>query len=432
MPRKQPRPRRVTVIRYLDSDGRRCTSDTPGARRVKTLSDSFYLHLPPRRPGAKRERIPLDTTDEAIAWHRARLILSERKQEDLGILSDRERQAARPIAEHLDEWLTSVADSGATAKWVNMLRARVSELIGLAGWKRIGDIKLSNTLRALASLQTESTRGRGVGRGGGVSAQTRNHYAKNARQFTHYLQVMGRLTVDPLATLGAVSTEDDRRHDRRVPSDEEIRVLFDHLDGQQTILPEWRAGMSGPQRALGYQLAMCAGLRANELRRLTQQSFNFESCEVKVTGRSDKARKRRVLAIPRWLAAKVRDWLERGGELWEGFPPVHPGRLLHADLDLARAGYLAGAVSPEDRAARETSTVCRYEVTSEDGPLYWDMHALRHWYITQVAATEGIAPSTLQALARHADPKLTLGVYARAQEGGVRKAVEQLPRLDGE
>lgn len=433
MPRKSnPEPRRVTVVRYEDDAGRRCKSSDPGAKKVVTTSESYYLFLPPKKRRGKRECVPLETADLAVAWVKTRQILQDRLHEELGILSDRERQAARPIEEHLEEWLTSVADGGANSAYVATMRSRMQRLVALAKWRRIGDIKKASCLRALASLQADETLGRGVGRGRGVSAETRNHYRKHARQFSRHLHLMGRLEVDPLATLDAVSVEDDRRHDRRVPDELEVQILFDHLDGRQPgFAPRVRMGMSGPRRALGYQMAMCAGLRAGELRRLTPASFDWAKGEVRITAGSDKAKKRRRLAIPGWLAAKLRAWIEAGGQLWGSFPQNAPGRLLRADLDLARKGHLAAAKDPEERAAREASTVCRYEVDGEDGPLYWDMHSLRHWYITQVAATDGISPSTLQALSRHADPKLTLEVYARAKEGGVRAAVEQLPRLDG-
>lgn len=427
--KKNPRPRRVTVIRYEDASGKRCRKGDPGARRVKTLSDSYYLHLPPRAPGAKRERIPLQTADETVAWHRVREILAERLAEDLGILGQAERHAARPIAEHLEEWLQSVADGGAQPKRVGMLRGRLGELVRLAEWKRIGDVTKSSCLRALAALQADAARGKGsAGRGRGISAQTRAHYASHARQFARWLVDDGRLARDPLATLGATSVEGDRRHDRRVPSDDEVRVLFDHLDRGQ---PKVRCGMSGPQRALAYQVMMCAGLRAGELRRLRPTSFDWESGDLRITGSSDKARKRRRQALPRWLLDKVRAWLDGGGGLWSGLPENSPGRLLVADLDLARNEWILAAPTPEERERRERSTCCCYEVQGEDGPTYLDMHAWRHWYISEVASVDGISPATLQSLSRHGDPKMTLGVYAKAKREGERDAVEQLPRLDG-
>ncbi len=436
--RPDPKPRKVTVIRYQLSDGTRCNSDAPGAVAVRSESESYYLTL-------ERKRIPLGTTDLAVAWARVREHLERAHKESLGISDDRTAQAARPIVDHLDDWIGAVAASGVTDKRVAMLRSRVALLVTLAGWERAGDVRKSSLQQALAHLQSEGAAGKGTrgasrrhggrgsaGAGKGVGAQTRNHYLAAARQFSAWLADEGRLPADPLAGLKGVKTATDRRHDRRVPDDAEVRVLFDHLHGPRA---KTRRKMSGPQRALGYMVAMCAGLRAGELCRLTRESFDLESGDVRVRAGSDKARKKRTQALPRWVCARLAEWFDAGGGLWggaagHGFPSYHPGRLLKDDLVAARAEWIEAAEG-EERAARERSAVCLYEVASEDGPLYVDFHALRHWFVTQIASSDGVSPGTLQALARHSDPKVTLGVYSHGRRADVRAAVEQLPDLSG-
>lgn len=429
--RPEHRPRRKTVTRYEDASGKRCRKGDPGARKVTTRTASYYLFLPPKEPGGRREEVPLGTADEAVAWKRARDVLDARHKEELGILDDRSRQAARPIAEHLEEWLAAVAAGDVSPGRVDMLRSRVSRLVALAKWKRAADIRASSCQAALKALaEPDVVRGRGsAGAGRGASAQTRNHYLAHARQFTAWLFAEGRLSSDPLANVKPLNVAVDRRHDRRCPSDEDVRVLFDHLQGGQPhCLPRVRRGMSGPQRALGYQVQMCGGLRAGELRRLTRASFDLERGEVRITARSDKARKRRSQALPRWLCDRLRDWFAQGGECWGRFPASKPGSLLVADLRRARAGWMAEATG-KAREAREKSATCAYEVQTEDGPQYLDMHAWRHWYITQVASTDGISPAVLQSLSRHADPRLTLGTYSHARRDQERAAVDQLPDL---
>ncbi len=440
MPKKsEPRPRHVTVIRYQLRDGTRCKAGDPGAIKIKTQSDAYYLHLPPAKKGGNRRRFPLETTDLAVAWKRLRDKLAELHRDELGISDDSTRQAGRPIGDHVDEWLAAVVAGGVGVERERLLRSRVCRLITLAGWRRITDVKKSSCLAALARLQSEGvdspkkrhqSKGKGsAGAGKGISAQTRNHYLGHVRQFTSWLADEGRLPGDPLAGMKGVNVERDRRHDRRVPEDLEVRVLFEHLQCLTPPAPV-RCKMTGPQRALGYAVAMCAGLRAGELRRLTPPSFSLDSGDVRVSARSDKAGRKRVQAIPRWLAEKVRVWLAGGGELWSRFPQKWPGRVLQADLAAARNNWLAEeGITGEELSRRKESSVCLYEAPSEDGPLYVDFHALRHWYVTQVAATDGISPSTLFALSRHVDPAMTLGVYAAAKREGVRAAVEQLPDL---
>ncbi|HEX8158791.1 MAG TPA: tyrosine-type recombinase/integrase [Solirubrobacteraceae bacterium] len=424
------------MTRYETADGRRCAKADPGARKVATTSESYYLFLPPKAKGGKRRCVPLGTADLAVAWRKARQVLEDEHNEELGILSDAGRQAARPIAEHVEEWLAGVAAGGAQAARVALLRARVTRLIALAGWRRIGDIRKSSCEAALAALKDEAAsgvKGLGVGRGKGASAQTRNHYLAHARQFCAWLAADGRAGGNPLATVRRANVAVDRRHDRRCPGEDDVRVLFAHLGGQQAgHPPRVRRTMTGPHRALAYQVAMCAGLRAGELRRLTRASFDLAAGEVRVTAASDKARKRRAQQLPRWLCDKLAAWFGGGGAAWGGLAPDGLGEMLRADLAAARAGWLAEV--PEgtpERQAREASAVCAYEAASEDGPLYLDVHALRHWFVTQIASTDGISPATLQAMARHSDPRLTLETYSHPRRADARAAVERLPRLDG-
>ncbi len=433
--KRNPKPRRVTVIRYEDEGGRRCAKSAPGAKKVKTLTDSYYLELPPEVKGGKKERIALETTDEQTAWEKVRLEFRRRKERSLGITDDRLEQAGRPIAEHLDEWLAGVAAGDVGPSRVSLLRSRVEWLIMAAKWQRITDIKKSSCEAALAKLMRTPGRGKGsAGKGRGASPATRNHYLSHARQFCAWLAADGRLTMNPLLSLEKANDQVDIRHARRCPGELEVRVLFEHLAGLQVDHPPRtiHRSMTPPQRALGYMVAMCSGLRAGELSRLTVASFDLTAGQLKVPARSDKARKKRTVALPRWLCELLLTWLEAGAALWADADKGNLGDCLRGDLAAARAGWIAGAgAAPALRLAREQSTVCLYEIGTEDGPTYWDAHAMRHWYVTQIASTEGISPATLQALARHSDSRLTLGVYTHAKESGARAAVEQLPRLGG-
>ncbi len=427
-----PRPRKKTVTRYELPDGRRCVRDAPGAKKITTQTDSYYLTLPPRDKGGRPEVIPLETTDEGVAWKKVRDHLDRRLKEQLGIFDDKARQAARPIAEHVEDWLTAVAQGGTGAETVRLLRTRLENLIRLAQWRRITDVKKSSLSAALAALADpiNGVRGRGsAGRSKGAGPQTQNHYLAHARQFTAWLVADGRLVADPLVKARKFNVRTDQRRTRRIADELEVRVLFEFLAGAHPDhLPQIRSKTTGPSRALAYQVAMCTGLRAGEVRRLTRESFDLTTGDVRITARSDKARRRRLQALPRWLCDKLAAWFDDGGGTWGGLSKTQAGRVLQADLAAARAAWIAQAEGQE-RARREKSTVCVYELAGDEGPLYLDWHSWRHWYVTQIAATDGISPGTMQALARHADPKLTLNVYSHARRADVRAAVEQLPDL---
>ena len=57
-----------------------------------------------------------------------------------------------------------------------------------------------------------------------------------------------------------------------------------------------------------------------------------------------------------------------------------------------------------------------------------DFHALRAAYVSELVRS-GAQVKTCQVLARHSDPKLTIGVYAKASIHDLTGAVESLPDL---
>jgi integrase len=261
-------------------------------------------------------------------------------------------------------------------------------LFAAAGWTKWGSVTKDSLLTGLAALRRE-----------GLSHQTSNHYRTHAKGFAAWL-ADGAGVRDPLVRVGGkLSVEVDRRHPRRSPDDVEMCRLFDHLDSPRARL---RRGMTGPQRALGYRVAMATGLRAGELRSLTRESFDLEAGTVAVEAAYSKHRRRDVVQLPAWLVVELRAWFGAGGECWVAIPERFPGRLLRDDLRLA-------GVPVETTAG------------------YFDMHSLRVWFCTAAANMAGISPKTLMTVCRHSTAQLTLGVYAKARLADVRAVAEAIP-----
>lgn len=110
---------------------------------------------------------------------------------------------------------------------------------------------------------------------------------------------------------------------------------------------------------------------------------------------------------PPWLCDTLKTWISGGGKLWEQFPRKWPGRVLQ--LDLADASVA-------------------YEVAGPLGPLFFDFHALRHWFVTTTARLPGMDLKTLMEVARLSDPRLAMNVYTHAEEERKKAAAEALPR----
>ncbi|MCU0960551.1 MAG: tyrosine-type recombinase/integrase [Pirellulaceae bacterium] len=138
-----------------------------------------------------------------------------------------------------------------------------------------------------------------------------------------------------------------------------------------------------------------------------------------------KRRRRDVQPIRQDLAGVLRIWLadRADSERVFGSLPRVLARTLRKDLDAARAAWIAAASTKDEREAREKSQFLCY--VDDDGRIA-DFHSLRHTYISRIVAG-GASVRTAQELARHSDPRLTIGRYAHAQLHSLTSALDALP-----
>lgn len=419
MPRPaNPRPYHKTITRWLDASGKQVKPRAEGAQKVRQKTSTYYADI--RGAGT----VCLGTSDLAVANKRLNDKLKEIHQEELGIRDEFSRHAKVSIREHLQSWLEVLQAKGTGEKQRRLVESRLATLFGIAEWKKLADITADGALIALAELERLPASKGQKGRG----AQTRAHYVTHLKAFCNWCVESDRLRRSPVKAIDKPAVEGDKRHMRREPSREEIACLIEHLgrDGCKV-----RCGLTGKHRALGYKVAMATGYRAAELRSLTRESFDLEAAVVNLRAKEEKARRGDVHPLPAWLVAELKEWFAQGGGAW-GCLPTIAGRLLHADLDAARAEWIARASSPEERRMREASTFLCYRVEGSDGPLFWDMHSLRVWYISELAADPQMDIKTLMRLARHTKPEMSLAVYARSREPNIRAATDRLPNPSGE
>ncbi len=399
---RQIRPRRIKAVRHYDAQGKRCAAGDAAETRVEE-SRTWYAKI-------DGVTVSLGTTDEGEAWQELRRRLKRRGDEADGVYHPVLDAAKRPLAEHVEEWLAVLTAKGTGGMRVAELRQRVTALATEAKWERIGHVTADSCALALARLAKRDD----------LSAQTRNHYLSAAKQFCRWLTMPpARLTVHPLLGMAPANVDADRRHERRCPTDDEVSKLFAWLESDRADTDargrKWtmneegapvRHRMTGRQRALGYKVAMAAGLRGGELRSLSRESFDLDKGTVTVRAAYDKRRRPVTQPLPDWLVSQLREWFAAGGRCWERLPEYHSAKILRYDLE--RAGV-------------------EYVVAGPDGPLFFDLHALRVWYVTQLANQPGISPKVLMTLARHSTPELSLKVYGKARQEETRAAAKAVP-----
>jgi hypothetical protein len=153
----------------------------------------------------------------------------------------------RLLSDHLDDFQALVT------------RNRASKVLTLAKAKRVSDLSLSKAQVALAVLRSE-----------GLGAETVNHYTRAVKGFSRWLWRDGRAREHALAHLATSNPEADRRRRRRTLTHEEANCLVQAAERGPVVM-----GMTGPDRARLYALALGTGFRANELASLTPERFDL-------------------------------------------------------------------------------------------------------------------------------------------------------------
>jgi integrase len=444
------------IVAPLTRDGTRCLVSSP----------CWYGWVPDADAPTGRRREKLCTNRTAAEQLLAELV----KKAELAkaVIKDPfEEHRHRPLPEHLDEWEAELRTRARgkrrrppTAKQVAIKVGRARRVLDGCSFRLTGDITLAGVQEFLQGLTmdkpaplesgkqqftlAEAARALGIkkasvaplvarhglaGEGKGKARRfpratveallayrsrglghgTAGYYAREVKAFTHWLARRRRVAEDPLADLpGATPDQSDHRHDRRTPSEAELRGA---IAAAQRSAQSFR-GLNGQDRATLYATAAASGFRVDELASLTPEAFDLAGDLPCVTLRGDMAKNGRlaVQPLPPDLAAALRPYLTTrpaGQPVWPGSWYEKGAAMLRRDLEAAGIPYVTEGL---------------------EGPLYFDFHALRHGYVALLDKA-GASLKEAMILARHSDPKLTMARYGRAQLHDLATAVERLPRL---
>ena len=398
---------RPQIVRHIGPDGKRCPKGTPGATVKKLKAKKWYAVGIPGMPSSKRVPLASDKT----AAKRMMDDLCRRAEQGSAGLPD--KAAARlKLVDHLALFKADLELGLATrrrakvqpsAKQVRLTVQRVRDVLAGCGLEHPADLtdaapaKVAWYLRGLIALPRED---------GGLSHQSATFRLADLRRFVWWLN-RGRVPVraDLFDDVPGFDPSNNRVHGRRaVTPDELARVLEAAL-----AAPGVNHRLSGRDRYHVYLTAFATGYRASELGRLTPVSFRLDESPpvVVLPGKSTKNKRAAAQPVPPAVAVQLRTYLAdkpRGQVVRPGTWKEHSARMLRADLEAAGI---------------------EYAVDGPDGKLFADFHALRHSFVTALAAA-GVGPKELQELARHSDPRLTLGAYSHTSPARKAEAVGRI------
>ncbi len=353
----------------------------------------------------------------------------------VGLLDAAKVAALEPLAKHLEGetdadgvvafvgFRQAMLAKGTTPKQVNLVIGRATRVFEGCGLRFWSDISASRIMTFLDGLRADTVYGDGdVKRG--ISAQTSNFYLRAVKGFCRWMVKDGRASESPVAHLDGLNVRTDRRHDRRALSVEEIRWLLDTTRDE----PE-RFGMTGPERATLYRLAVETGMRANELRTVTRGCLSLDGDQptVRVAAAYSKHRRQDELALRRDTARELKALL--AGKLPNALAfnvPEKTAKMLREDLAAARAAWLKDAETAQERQQREgTSFLCYRDSAGQVA----DFHSLRHTAGSLLAAS-GVHPKVAQSVMRHSTIDLTMSRYTNVFAGYAMDALAGGPLGD--
>lgn len=215
--------------------------------------------------------------------------------------------------------------------------------------------------------------------------------AHNRKGMTHDT---AKEALDDLSSLHGFNEQTDRRLVRRDLQPEEVaRILEVASEGESVFVERpYRTDskerktalvrMTVPNRAWAYRVAAETGFRASEISSLSPESFDLTANPptVTVSAAYSKHKRMDVQPIRSEFADSLRGFLKgkKRGERLFPLPPKKAALLIRADLEVARARWIAEAPDEASRAKRQDSDFLRH--TDRQGRVV-DFHGLRHTFI---------------------------------------------------
>jgi integrase len=326
---------------------------------------------------------------------------------------------AKPLDEHMTLWAKSLEAKGATVKHVELFASRARRVVAImmgaklvdieparnskhadlpkfevaltksVATARLSDLTADGVQDALATLKRE-----------GKALATCNHHRAAIKAFSKWCDDAGRAREDVLRGVTGFNAKEDRRHDRRTVSIEELHKLIEAAERGPV---SW--GMTGGARALSYRLAAATGLRYSEIRSITPESFDWEAPSVTVAACYTKNGDPATLSLPKDMVDDLRAFVATIEHRAPVFllPEEKGAKMLRVDLKAAGIPY-------RDAAG-----------------LVFDFHSLRCEMAT-LADAAGVSRGVIQGRMRHSSSQLT-DRYIRPRLADIDSAADRLPSL---
>jgi len=342
-----------------------------------------------------RKRVSF-STNRAASERMLADLLKRIEEEKAGIRTPETDTRAKPLSIHLADWEASLRANRRGDEYVRWKLGRVRRVFDGCGFAFPRDLAAAPVEQFLHAFREID----------GRSVQTSNDHLQAIKQFARWMIDNDRLPKNPFARLKPGNVATDERHRRGELTDAEIGMLL----ATTLASPDTFRGLTGADRVAIYRAALGTGYRAEELSRVTAEGCSLAGPNPTITlpAADTKNKRPAVQPISFDLAAFLAHYVAgKTGRLWPGTWPTRSADMLTGDLAVAGIPYT---------------------VTGPLGVEHRDFHSLRNCFISAVIRS-GADLKQAMTLARHSDPRLTAGRYARARAEELTAVVNRTPNL---
>lgn len=382
----------------------------------KKKSDSHYVIAYFNEVG-KRIVYHAEISDKKAAKEIANKLEADVAKIKAGVIDATDRKIlesrAIDIDEHKKGFIESIKAENRGAKYIKEVVRVLSKFIDHSKATSISDLSLEAANKFLVYLLDSKK-----------SAKTRDAYAAIIKAFGLWLKQNGKWRDNVFDPLRAIKTEADTTRERMPITIEQLQALIhaakvrgvDEYKKTHSNAREYEVGKiqrSGDNRSALYAFAAYTGLRRNECKQVMWADIDFTECIIKVRASTTKNAK----------AASI---------------PLHPDimDMLTAEKKAVARYYgkVPSATEKVFKVGREIIKRLKKDAKAAGIPLkddlgrVLDFHALRVCTAT-LLFNSNVPAKVAQAILRHADIKLTLGLYTKLQGGETKSAVASLPSL---
>ena len=311
----------------------------------------------------------LGVSTKDAAEYKARQLLAEYERREVGLseVDRRERERARPIVEHVEQFIRRRKSEGRSPEYVRKLSQRLTKLIDDLGLETLAGIQVNDFDDWLADSFDA-----------GNSSTTNRHYADAFRVFLADMQRRGYVSASLVESIPTPSRNTQPVRDQRPFTDDELR----------------RLGQVDPEYGPIYVLMAFTGLRRGEMEQITTDDLILDLERPTLRVQSHVGKSRRHDSIPLLVDA------------------LHAARTLRAMAESRGRRRLIPTTRLNHRRLDAHLEQAGIEKIDSQGR-FVAFHSFRRT-LADMCIRHRITPAVAKRLLRHRDIRLTMDVYGKA------------------